>query len=362
MSMQMESPRSNRRTLGPTGSGRSRRTARSAATATMAPAVPRRIEFSGTSAAAQLINCGSRLAVRTTLAAWASEPRLPWPAMLLDQAFRLLPGLCGTRTTAIRLPNCRAEWIVPTHRDSDATAPVVLYFHGGGFLAGGLNTHRRLAGRVGRACDADLLAVDYRLLPGHSVDEAIRDGLDAYEYLLDLGYPSTDIVLAGDSAGAFLSFAVALAVRDNGLPMPGGIAALSPLTDLDPTLKLAHANADTCAVIPANALRRLIELSDRADARRGVAGNRVSPVDADLRGLPPVLLQVGSTEIFLPDAELMADRLAAAGVDCELQIWQNQVHVFHITADLVPEAARAIDAVGTWFQTLATGAGDREIS
>lgn len=310
-------------------------------------AVARRVEITGTSVVARLFGWGSRLTVRPVIAAWATEPRLPWPACLVDAVAGALPGLAGTRNTSIRLRTCRAEWIAPAKRSAETEGRAVLYTHGGGFMAGGLNTHRRLAARIGRSCGADVLAVDYRMLPRHSIDEAIEDGLDGYLYLLGRGYAPQDIVIAG----GFLAFSVALAARDRGLPLPGAIVGLSPLTDLDPRGKLAHPNADRCAVIPAAALRRLVESSDRADARRG-GSDRISPVDADLRGLPPVLIQVGSTEMIVADAELMALRLAAAGVDCELQVWDNQLHVFHIVADAVPEAARAIEAIGTWYEQI----------
>lgn len=318
----------------------------------------RRVEITGTSVIAHLFGWGSRLTVRPVIAAWATEPRLPWPTCLVDAVACALPGLGGTRSTSIRLPKCRADWISPTRTDDDAEARVVLFTHGGGFMAGGLNTHRRLAARVGRACGADVLAVDYRMLPRYSIDDAIEDGLDGYRYLLRRGYSPENIVIAGDSAGGFLAFSVALAARDEGLPLPGAIVGLSPLTDLDPRGKLAHPNAERCAVIPAAALRRLVEASDRADARRGRAGRR-SPVDADLRGLPPVLIQIGSTEMIVADAELMAQRLAEAGVDCELQVWHNQLHVFHIVADAVPEAARAIDAIGVWYEQILFRAVDQ---
>lgn len=321
------------------------------ATSLARPLETRRVEFTDTSVIARLFGWGSRMTVRRVLAAWATEPRLPWPAGLVDAVAYAMPGLSGTRYRSIRLPICRAEWIEPADRADEDRRRAVLYTHGGGFMAGGLNTHRRLAARLGRVCDADVLAVDYRMLPRHSIDEAIEDGLDGYRYLLDEGYAPENIVVAGDSAGGFLAFSIVLAARACGLPLPGAIVGLSPLTDLDPRGKLAHPNADRCAVIPATALHRLVEASERADARRGGSG-RLNPVDADLRGLPPVLIQVGSTEMIVADADLMAQRLAAAGVDCELQVWHNQVHVFHLMADAIPEAARAIAAVGAWYEQL----------
>ncbi len=138
------------------------------------------------------------------------------------------------------------------------------------------------------------------------------------------------------------------------LPCPAGLVALSPLTDMDPAGKLAHPGADRCPVFPRSVLITFAGLPDQGARRRTTGKPRISPVDCILAGLPPVLIQVGSTEMLYPDAELMAERLAAAGVPVTLEVWDRQVHVFQAAADLIPEADHAIRQIGNFIRTATT--------
>jgi acetyl esterase/lipase len=184
----------------------------------------------------------------------------------------------------------------------------------------------------------------------------------AYLRLLDRGYKPSRIVVAGDSAGGYLAFAAPLRALSEGLPAPAGIVALSPLTDLDHTAKLAHANARLDPYIPVSRLPLLYELwQDGPDPL-------VCPVDADLAQLPPTLIQAGSSEALLCDAELMAARLAAADVPCRLQIWERQLHVFQAYSQVIPEGFSAIAEIGSFIRARVTpgtpahpaGQGDQE--
>ncbi|MFC4606192.1 alpha/beta hydrolase [Rhodococcus kronopolitis] len=316
-----------------------------------APLTVDRQEMRGTSPQSRLLAQSLRMTVRPVLATWARASALPWPFGLLDAvSARLHPPIEGTRSHTVLLDNCRAQWVRAEGISDDR---VVLYLHGGGFLACGIGTHQRLASRISAAAEAPVLMADYRMLPDHSIDDAVADGVDAYRWLLGRGYRADQIVIAGDSAGGYLSFMVPLALREQGLPGPAGIVALSPLTDMDPTRKVAHRNAGRDPMLPRQALDELARISNRTDARSGSTRTqpRVCPIDADLHGLPPVLIQVGSHELLLPDSELIADRLAEAGVPCELQVWRHQVHVFQVASDLVPEAQRAIDEIGYFIKT-----------
>ncbi|MGA9870404.1 MAG: alpha/beta hydrolase, partial [Rhodococcus sp. (in: high G+C Gram-positive bacteria)] len=279
----------------------------------------------------------------------SKAPNLPWPMGVVDYAGYLVPPLKGTQYNKIMLADCSAEWI---RAEGVGNERVVLYLHGGAFVCCGLNSHRRLTSRVSQAVDAPVLSVDYRMMPRNPISHAVEDGVEGYRFLLDSGYRPDQIFIAGDSAGGYLAFMVALMLRDLDIPTPAGIFTMSPLTDMDPTGKLEHANASKCAVFPARAVPALTVLADRVEARivvEGERGPRVSPVDADLAGLPPVLIQAGSTEMVLADAELMAERLDEAGVDCELQVWEDQVHVFQ-AADFVPEAGRALYEIGAFVR------------
>lgn len=304
-----------------------------------------RLDMSGGSVSSRALAAYLQLTVRPFLTIWAKAPNLPWPMGLVDYAGMLVPPLKGTQVCTVMLADCEAEWV---RAEGVGDERVVLYMHGGAFVCCGMNTHRRLTSRVSKSVDAPVLSVDYRMMPRNPIAHAVEDGVDGYRFLLDSGYRPDQILIAGDSAGGYLAFMVALMLRDLDLPTPAGIVTMSPLTDMDPSGKLAHENASKCAVFPSDAVPALTVLADRVDARivvEGERGPRVSPVDSDLRGLPPVLIQAGSTEMVLADAELMAERLGLAGVDCELQVWDDQVHVFQ-AADFLPEAHRALRKIG----------------
>lgn len=307
--------------------------------------------FPGASLRSQVLAHALRMTVKPLLAVWAQWPSPLWPAGLIDPAARIVPPLRGVGRQSVRLENCDAELI---DAGNTGTATVVLYLHGGGFLTCGLNTHRRLVSRISASAGAAVLSVGYRMMPRHPIRDAIADGVDGYRWLLGQGFDAEKIVIAGDSAGGYLTFMTALTLADLHLPCPAGLVALSPLTDMDPAGKLAHPGADRCPVFPRSVLITFAGLPDQGARRRPTGKPRISPVDCILAGLPPVLIQVGSTEMLYPDAELMAERLAAAGVPVTLEVWDRQVHVFQAAADLIPEADHAIRQIGNFIRTATT--------
>ena len=313
---------------------------------------------SGASLQSQVLAFGLKHTVRPLLHAWAHVPVDIFLPNLVEHAARLMAAPEGTQWRQVRLPHCPAEWVCGqgvSDRSGD-TPSAILYLHGGAFLTCGLNTHRRLVSRISAASDRPVLNVGYRQMPHEPITESIADGLEGLRWLLGQGYRAEDITIAGDSAGGYLAFAVARAAIDAGLGRPAGVVALSPLLNFDPAGKAAHRNADRCQVFSLRAVSRLTDLTERLDARRGVSGRRTNPVDMPLADMPPVLLQVGSREILLADAELMANRLVAAGVPCELTVWDRQVHVFQAAASWVPEARAAIEEIGQFVQALGSAA------
>ncbi|WP_246257538.1 alpha/beta hydrolase [Amycolatopsis anabasis] len=294
-----------------------------------------------------------RVFVRPVLVAYGRFPHLPWPFGLIDRLAFWMRSLPGTERAPVALPDCRAEWIQARKATGNR---VVLYLHGGAFICCGLRTHRRLVSEISAAGRCPVLTVDYRMLPRAPISSSVTDGVHGFRWLLDQGFRPEEIVVAGDSAGGFLAFQVALAVVQRRLGTPAAVVALSPLTDLDPARKCEHPNASLDPVFPTSVLSAVADLAAKTEARvfvDGSPGPALSPVDADLGELPPVLIQAGSTEMLLPDSELMADRLAAAGVGVTLQIWDRQVHVFQAAADLVPEGRAAIREIGTFLRQAA---------
>jgi acetyl esterase/lipase len=254
----------------------------------------------------------------------------------------------STYVDRLELGTCRAEWVRARGVATGPAGRAILYFHGGGYVACGLATHRRLAATLSRAADATVLNVDYRMLPRNTLQHAIEDGVAGYARLLEQGYSADRIVIAGDSAGGGLSFLVAVAIRNRGLPAPAGIVGISPWTDLDPEPKLAHRNARTDPLIPTKAMSFIVE---SLICKGQPLDPDLSPVNLDLAGLPPTLVHVGTTEVLELDAIAISDRLAAAGVPVTLKHWDGQVHDFQLVGiDLLPEARQAIREIGAFVR------------
>ncbi len=226
-----------------------------------------------------------------------------------------------------------------------------MYFHGGAYVTGGLNSHRRLAARLGRLAGMPILNVAYRQLPAARFDTSLDDAVTAYRRLLDDGFEPSRIVLAGDSAGGGLAVATGLAIRDRGLAMPAAIAAIAPFADLDSTRRAEHPND---AVYPILSSFILSVPVDEGMRRDGVLDPTWSAVNHDFTGLPPVFIQVGSTEVLRGDAELLAARCAQGGVPYRLQVWDRAVHVFVAAADILPEAREALSEVAALIRLSAT--------
>jgi acetyl esterase/lipase len=311
----------------------------------------------GPSIAGRLVWLGARLTIRPTLAIASHVPYLPWPWGLIDFASRALRPAPGTVRATIGLPHCtaqlvRAKGVLP----ADGTRRVVLYMHGGAFLTCGANSHGRLTATISKYADAPVLVINYRMIPKHSVGEAVQDCYDGYRWLRGRGYQPDQIVLAGDSAGGYLALVLAERLLAQG-EEAAALVAISPLMQLDKEPKKAHPNISTDAMFPAKAFDALLDLIGQAAARHVVDGRPeevYEPVDHIVPGLPRTLIHVSGSEVLLHDARLAARRLAAAGVPAEVRVWPGQLHVFQLCAPLVPEATRALRQIGEYIRE-ATG-------
>ncbi|MGF6791936.1 alpha/beta hydrolase [Paraburkholderia sp. 35.1] len=234
--------------------------------------------------------------------------------------------------------------------------PTVLYCHGGGYYFCSPRTHRSLTFALATRADARLFSLDYRLAPEHRFPAALDDATAAYRQLLAMGIAPSSIVVAGDSAGGGLALATLVALRDAGAPMPAGGLLFSPWTDLATTGASLRTNDSVDPMFCGASIERAakIYLGD-APATHPYA----SPVYADLRGLPPLFLQVGSTEVLLDDARRVADNAHAAGVDCECEVWKNLPHVWPMFAPFMPEANRALDRAAAFVRRATSRAANR---
>nr|WP_260737246.1 alpha/beta hydrolase [Mycobacterium sp. SMC-2] len=295
------------------------------------------------------VSLASRLIVKNTVRAWAFTPNLHWPFEYVDGLAGMVPrfGISAT-IEQVRLENCAAEWVCAPGASTDRA---ILYLHGGAFLTCGLNTHRSVVTRLSKAADAAVLTVGYRKLPSHHITDAIDDGMNGLRWLQERGFDGDQVVIAGDSAGGYLAFMSALSAIRGEVMRPAGVATISPFTDADPARKLQHRNARKCSMFTRGALSMFAHYLSQAHLVEGRGDSAVaSPVDADLSDLPPVTIHASSDELLLPDAELMAKRLEASGVPCDLHLWDGQIHDFPLAADVLPEGRRAIRYIGDFIR------------
>jgi acetyl esterase/lipase len=229
-----------------------------------------------------------------------------------------------------------AEVLIPR---SGAGDRVVLHLHGGGFTVGGFGTHRALAAHLAAAVGAPVHLLDYRLAPEHPFPAALDDALSAYRELLAQGTPPSRLALAGDSAGGWLALAAVLRLREEGTPLPAVLGLVSPWLDLARPWREER----TDDMLRPAWLRRC---ATAFAAGRDPAAPPFAVLDADLSGLPPIVAQVGTSEILWDDAVTLARRLRAAGGQIQLGQLDRLWHVAGVSAGLVREATESVDALG----------------
>lgn len=233
---------------------------------------------------------------------------------------------------------------VPAARDDSR----ILYFHGGAYAMGSAQAAAGLAARLAREARVPATSVDYRLAPERPYPAALHDAQAAYRGLLDAGFAPDHIAVAGESAGAGLAAAALVAIRDAGLPMPAAVVLMSPWADLTLSGTSITGKATVDPVLTANGLRRRVaDYAERIDPRHP----GISPVFADLAGLPPLLIQVGTHEILLDDAVRLAAAAAAADVAVTLQAIDGVPHVFQGFAEILDEGARALADGGAFIRS-----------
>jgi acetyl esterase/lipase len=310
----------------------------------------------GPSLAGRLTALAALLTIRPTLAIGSYAPRLPWPWGLVDFVARVSRPAPGTVRATISLPHCTAQLVrAPGVLPADGKRGVIVYMHGGAFLTCGVNSHGRLVSALSRFADCPVLVVNYRMIPNHSVGEALDDCYDAYKWLRLKGYEPDQIVLAGDSAGGYLSLALAERLQREGLKgeVPAAMVTMSPLFEIDNQARANHPNIRSDAMFPPKAFNALVDLVSDA-ARRHITNGKpeeiYEPLDHIEPGLPRTLIHVSGSEVLVSDARKAARRLAAAGVPVEVRVWPGQMHVFQLASPAVPEATRSLRQIGDYIR------------
>src|SRR3954467_1257154 len=220
---------------------------------------------------------------------------------------------------------------------------VVLYYHGGVYVMGDAFLAADLPSQVGRRTSAKVISVDYRLAPEHPYPAAVDDALAAYEALLDNGTAPSDIAFAGESAGGGLAVATLVNARDHRLPLPAAAFVMSPMTDLTLAGTTMETRREVDPLLSPEALRaRIADYTAGHDAALGL----ISPLFADLSGLPPLIIQAGTHEVLLDDALRLARRPATADVEVTLDITPHVPHVFQAYHAILDEGGAALDRAG----------------
>ncbi len=236
------------------------------------------------------------------------------------------------------------EWVYPEGCRRDK---VILFFHGGGYAVGSIQTHRGLAARLAQWAGTSALLIEYRLAPEHPFPAALEDAVLAYQMLLAQGFDPGHIALAGDSAGGGLTIATMIALRDmEKLPLPGCAVCFSPWVDLGFKGASASKYAEDDPIV------RVKEVTGWGTAYAGsytVEHPLVSPLYGNLTGLPPVLIQASSREVLTDDATRLASQLEQAGAEVHLQLWPEMMHVWQLFWRMVPEADDALKAAGAFI-------------
>ncbi|WP_420472678.1 alpha/beta hydrolase fold domain-containing protein [Noviherbaspirillum sp. ST9] len=270
-------------------------------------------------------------------------------ALLNSGRFRT-PG--DVLVTPERLGGIDGEWVEPAH----PSASTLLYLHGGGYFACSPRSHRAVTSFYAQQ-GFRVFAPDYRLAPEHPFPAALEDAEAVYAALIEHGTDPHHIVLSGDSAGGGLALALLLRIRERGLPMPAAAALFSPLTDLAATGASITANDARCAMFRGAriAIGAAFYLGG-ADPRTPLA----SPLYADLRGLPPLLIHVGADEVLRDDSIRIAERAQAAGIQVELRVWPEVPHVWQLFHRFIPEGRASLAQASRFLLAQAAGKGKRE--
>lgn len=240
----------------------------------------------------------------------------------------------------IRAGGVSAEWFSQATSDPDR---VVLYFHGGGYSTGSINSHRDFLARLCIASGMRVLAADYRLAPEHPFPAQLEDSHQVYRWLIEQeGIRPDHIVMGGESAGAGLTLATLVSLREEGLPLPAGGVLISGWFDLNSRSTSMQFNRHYDFVT---------RIGIRAMAKRyapvhELANPLVSPVHAEMKGLPPLLIQVGAAETLLDDSLRVAETARKEGVEVKLEVWPDMIHAWHVFAPMLAEGRQAIERIG----------------
>jgi epsilon-lactone hydrolase len=263
----------------------------------------------------------------------------------MEKLADFLGGAPDARVEKVDAGGVKAEWVAAPGAD-DRRA--ILYLHGGGYVIGSLNTHRRLAYDISATSAARVLLIDYRLAPENPFPAAVDDAAKAWRWLIAQGFDPKRLAIAGDSAGGGLTIATLVNLRDQKLGLPACAVAISPWVDLEGLGTSIETRAAQDPMVQKQGLLWMAGLYlNGASPRTPLA----APLYAELKGLPPVLVQVGSAETLLDDSTRIAERMHAAGVEVKLSVWPNMIHVWPLFAPHLSEGRDGCAEIGAYVRS-----------
>lgn len=263
----------------------------------------------------------------------------------LEVASRMLARRAhGVETRPAQLAGVDVDWLHPKQSRKDK---IVYYLHGGAYVLGSRSTHRKLAGHIAKAAGIVAVVPEYRLAPEHPFPAGIEDAVAVYKALLESGIAPGDIVIAGDSAGGGLTVATLLSLRHEGVPMPAAAVLLSPFLDVTGSGESMKTRVGKDPWFDPNDIHVVARYYSPDENEW--TNPLVSPVFANVAGLPPMLIQVGDDEILLSDSTRFAEHLREEGVEVELEVFPDLWHVFQLFVGKMPESKRAIAKIGSYI-------------
>ncbi|MEH7110548.1 alpha/beta hydrolase [Bacillus sp. JJ1764] len=261
----------------------------------------------------------------------------------LEMLSALTPDVSDVQVEKTTIEGIPAEWVSAPNAKADR---VFLYLHGGAYIMGSCNTHRYLASKLSFSTEARVLVPEYRLAPEHPFPAALEDALHAYHWLCSSGYQPENIIIGGDSAGGGLTMSTLLTLKENGEPLPAVAVLISPWTDLAGTGESMETRKEADPWLSPNlTLEVPVMYLREIDPKNPI----VSPIYADLSGLPPMIVHVGNDEILLDDSTRLVDRARSAGADVTFKIWEDMWHVFQTFT--IPEGQQSIDEIGEFVKS-----------
>ena len=262
----------------------------------------------------------------------------------MDRIGRLARPARRVRIEETRVCDLRAEWLRPEGARDDR---VLLYLHGGAYVLGSCQSHRHLVSHIARAAGIEALLPEYRLAPEHPFPAGLDDCVAVYRWLLEKGYDPANVVVAGDSAGGGLTVAMMLELRHAGVPLPGAGVLLSPFLDATASGESAESRLGRDPWFnPADIDILVNHYCGQSEVRNPL----VSPVFANVAGMPPFFVQVGDDEILLSDSTRFADRMRDAGNDVTIEVWPEMWHVWQLFVGKMPESRQAIAKIGEFVR------------